>query len=424
MFVWVTALASPIAMVYDRAMKCAARLSRFGAQRAWALAGARLPTVRVLLALSTSACASPHFGAVGPDANMSSPTPGAVVAGPDAASARDDAGNSAAAPNGDADAGPKVDPDAGQVASAHPPLDQEGPVTKGPPDAGESGDANVAAVDPATFPSWAQPLLGDYVVQSYRFARERSGAVSRVSIFSLAHITRNGSGAQMQQQICALLEESDSDRQTVANPTGLREVRQLQFMDGSWTTDASPVGYGYDRDVPAACLGKENQAIPRLPEQKWLSGNTCRCPSSAELAPRIDDCRVRDPDGDGKPGISFADISKAGQAIATFHTVYVNRSHGVRGRIAADQRHYADLVVDDVAYQMSCEPALCPQISDLSRPCTSEYNGLQFVPLPKGMETYGCDQLVPRKAEFFPDPPPAVPANCTQQTLTDDPTRQ
>ena len=254
--------------------------------------------------------------------------------------------------------------------------------------------------------------------------RDRGGAVTRISVLSLVHITRNGAGAQMQQQICSLLEDADADVQTVTDPSGPREVRQLQFEDGRWTTDAAPIGFGYDRDVPADCVGKENQAIAKLPEQKWLSGTTCRCPTSAELAPRIDDCRVRDPDGDGKPGIAFADRSNSGLKVATFHTVYVSRSHAVRGRIAVDQRHYADLLVDDVAYQMSCEPTLCPQISDLSRPCTSEYNGMQFVPLPESTEAYSCDKLVPRKAEFFPDPPPAVPADCTQQVLTDDPTRQ
>jgi hypothetical protein len=133
---------------------------------------------------------------------------------------------------------------------------------------------------------------------------------------------------------------------------------------------------------------------------------------------------VRDPDHDDKPGLAFVDRSNAGLLLATFYTVYVSRSHALRGRVATDQRHYADLLVDDVAYQMSCEPVGCPTISDLSRPCTSEYNGMQFVPLPEPASAYDCAQLVSQSAAFFPDPPPAAPTNCTQQVLTDDPSRQ
>jgi hypothetical protein len=394
-------------------MKRAVRLSGSDKQCAWTLAREKLLTAGLLLGLSATACAEPQFGAVQQDAGML-PQGAAQVGVPDASATRADA-----EPTNDAGRGVGADAAPGRGQPVADSLSDAAVPVIGAPD-----PADVPLADPSTLPSWAEPLLGDYVVQSYRFARDRSGVVIRVSVLSLVHITRNGPGAQMQQQICSLIEESDSDTQTITDPTSLTEVRQLQFSQGGWTTDASPIGFGYDRDVPAQCVGKENQAVPRLPEQTWLSSGTCRCPSSAELAPRIDDCRVRDPDHDGRPGIAFADRTIAGLPLATFHTVYVSRSHASRGRVATDKRHYASLLVDDVAYQMSCEPSGCPTISDLSRPCTSEYNGMQFVPLPASMDAYTCPKLVLQSATFFPDPPPAVPTNCTQQVLTDDPTRQ
>ena len=385
-------------MMYDRPMKRAGRLLRFG-EHAWTLARRSRVNASALLLLGASACAEPSYGF---------PVDSAI---PPAGATHEAGGNDAAAQG----AGTAATRDA---APTQPEADAEASSDSGVPDA-----ADMPVADPITLPGWAETLLGSYVVQSYRFARDRDGSVVRVSVLSLVHITRNGAGAQMEQQLCSLIEDTASDMQTVNDPSGLTEVRQLQFSEGGWSSDASPIGFGYDRDVPARCVGKENQAVSKLPEQVWLSGSTCRCPSSAELAPRIDDCRVRDPDDDSKPGIAFVERSTSGLLLATFHTTYVSRSHVVRGRVATDRRHYGDLLVDDVAYQMSCEPSGCPTISDLSRPCTSEYNGMQFVPLPENADS-SCAALVRRKAEFFPDPPPVLPTNCTRQVLTDDPTRE
>jgi hypothetical protein len=279
-------------------------------------------------------------------------------------------------------------------------------------------------------PDWALPLLGSYATQAFSFSKDRIGIVSVFEELSLAQIERAGGGAQLRTRLCSMVASSVEDELRLVDPSGLPEViRQVTFDDaGHWGTAGTPVGHGYERSVPADCVGKENQSIARRDHQTWLTSGTCRCPSSVNAAPRIDDCRVLDLDHDMKPGLTYTDKGKPGAFIGSFidttiYAVIASRSHAVRGRVDALGAHYADLFVDEVAYQLSCEPSGCPQLGDVGRPCTSDFNSLHFVPLPAHSPITSCAQLLMRRAELFPSKAPATPSTCSQQVLTDDPTR-
>jgi hypothetical protein len=272
-------------------------------------------------------------------------------------------------------------------------------------------------------------LIGSYAARQFSFSKDRLGIVSIFEELSLVQIVRNPSGAELRSKLCSLVASSNEDVLKLIDPSGLAETaRQVTFDDaGHWGTDPRPIGFGYDRTVPAACVGKENQAIPKSPEQAWLT-DTCRCPSSADAAPRIDDCRVQDPDSDKKPGISYSDKGKPGALIGSFinttlHAVVSSRTHAVAGRVDAQGAHHAQVVTDEVAYQLSCEPD-CPQITDVGRPCTSEFNDLHLVPLTEQSQVKACVDLLARRAELFAGEPPATPNSCGQQVLTDDPNRK
>lgn len=383
----------------------------------------------VTLCLSLLACADPRYGnKKGKDPELDAGLGSASQTARDAATVRppsvaEEAGAAGGAVTHDASAA--LTNDSGVAPVGNPPVSDGAPAPNGDP----PSDAGSAAVTSTVFPDWAEPLIGSYAARQFSFAKDRLGIVSSFEELALMQIVRVDSGAELRTKLCSMVATSTEDVLKLLDPSGLPEtIRQVTFDDaGRWGTDARALGFGYERAVPAACVGKENQSIPKVSAQTWLT-DTCRCPSSAEAAPRIDDCRVLDPDGDKKPGLSYSDKGKPGALIGSFinttlHAVILSRTHAVAGRVDAQGAHHAQLVVDEVAYQLSCEPD-CPQITDVGRPCTSEFNDLHLVPLTEQRQIKTCAELLARRAEVFPGDPPASPTSCSQQVLTDDPNRK
>lgn len=302
-------------------------------------------------------------------------------------------------------------------------------------DDGGASDANVAPADDAAtldkerLPAWGEQLLGVYAAQTYVFSRDKASIMATTEERSLVRIERAGSGAIMRVKLCSQVASSDTDQLRMVNPLGLPEIaRKLQFDNDRFSTDAEPMVMAFERAVPADCIGKEGQGVPKRPAQAWISGDVCRCPSSAALAPRADDCRVLDPDGDKKPGLTYVDKGigiYASLIDFTVYAAYVTRSHPVAGSIKDNGALlYAQVVSDEVAFQLDGVGA--PEIADLSRPCTSDFNYVQYVRLAErapGGEEWSCEKLLANSAAFTL-PVPKAPGNCTRHVLTDDPMRE
>ncbi|MEY4508882.1 MAG: hypothetical protein RLZZ450_1004 [Pseudomonadota bacterium] len=389
--------------------------------------------VAVALGLTLLACADPRYGrGAVPEVDAAFGTASQQTAQDGAVSSRaaDGASGASAASNGATnDAATALTTDAGAAAVGGP-TGGDAQVSGGDPAAApDAGSAPV--VQTTTFPDWAAPLIGSYATRQFSFSRDRLGIVSIYEELSLVQIVRVEAGAELRAKLCSQVASSTEDVLKLIDPSGLSEtVRKVTFDDtGHWGTDANPIGYGYDRPVPTTCVGKENQSIAKSAAQVWLADGNCRCPSSADAAPRIDDCRVLDPDNDKKPGLSFSDKGKPGALIGSFinstlHAAFVSRTHPVSGRVDSQGAHHAQVVVDEVAYQLSCEPDGCPQIADVGRPCTDEFNDLHFVQLNEQRQVASCADLVARRTELFPSGAPATPSSCSQQVLTDDPSRK
>jgi hypothetical protein len=384
--------------------------------------------VQLVWSLLAAACTNPHFAdGESPDAQG---IKGELPA--DAASDRDarapqEAGTSESE-------GSKVSSEAGSAS-----LRNDAAVPSQPTDAGmqsDQVDAAVAAQKPA-FPSWATPLLGTYAVQAHSFSFDNFAnlvkAISRLEEISLVHIERVGETTEMRSKLCIYAAQGQNDDLRMTDPSGLPEVRRaLAFgEDKSWTTDALPWGIGYSREVPTECIGKENQQVARRPgQQAWLTGSTCLCPSSAQVGPRVDDCRVSDPDNDGKPGLTFT-MKGRGAYLAIlneeFQAVLIDRAHVIGGRVDdSGTNHFGNRVMDGIAYQFPCATSNCSLVSDVARPCTSEHNGVRFHKLEKleGDAEWTCEKIVADVAKLFPMPIPSSPTACSQQVLTDDPNRR
>lgn len=396
-------------------------------QRGGRLEGRRRAGVCLLaLGLLVLACAEPRYEKGPPrDASVAGED-GRVLEALDAPAASDGgtAVDGSAPDAGGAELPEAALPEAG-LADAAQATDRDAGSAPASSDAATASDAAAAA---AVLPSWGEPLLGTYAVQSHSFAQ---GATiwSTMEELSLVEVVRDGDGAEMRSRLCSQFAASTEDDVRLLDTTasGLPEIRRkVYFGDGTWWTDAEPRGIGYDRPVPDDCVGKENARIAARSEQVWLTGGSCRCPNTPELPPRSDDCRVRDPDGDGKPGLTYLQrIHFPVPFSYELSAVHVSRTHMVKGQVRAEGAHYAELFVDEVAYQLACvEP--CVNLAATSRPCTSENNPVHFRRLePRGDgKPWTCELLLAQRATLFPDPTPAVPSACTKQVLTDDPDRE
>lgn len=292
---------------------------------------------------------------------------------------------------------------------AEPPLPE--------PDAGPTTES---------FPSWAEALPGTYASLSHAYAEDsflQVPVMSRHSTLSFVRIVREGSRATMTSKLCRFDAEADSDVLSMVDPSNLPEIsRTVLFHDDqTFSTDAQPSALGYRRELPAECTGKASQAIPKLPHQAWLE-RECRCPRAFDDMPRSDDCRVLDPDRDGKPGLTYVDKLKDLTAVIPEIKVYavsLTRSHPFRVRVDPQGKHHSgQFTVDEVAYHFECsEGDNCVQYGTAT-PCETRENSIDFLRL-EG-DGWDCARLLQMRPGF---PKAAVtPGSCNKGKLTDLPT--
>lgn len=301
---------------------------------------------------------------------------------------------------------------------AAPPVVVGQPVPE--PDAGKAVES---------FPAWGDKLLGTYASLSHVFVVDELTlgftitAMSRVDELSIVRVVREGEGARMYIKMCRFSGESEYDVQRMVDARGVPEIsRRVKFIEGGgFTTDAEPLGLGYDRAIPELCRGKPGQQVPKQPWQAWLA-ETCRCPRAESDSPRRDDCRLLDPDGDQQPGMTFVDRGRgiyANILDATLQAVVLRRSHPVLGVIDAEGNHFANFAVDELAYGLCDQVASCDELGTETRPCEAKENSIHYVRL-QG-DGWDCDKLLAAEPKF--PATPARPGACAPGVLTDDPTR-
>lgn len=284
----------------------------------------------------------------------------------------------------------------------------------------QPGAADAGAAAPA-LPALATRLLGNYVARSYGFWVDNSGAKMLVEELAIANFELAGDHVELSMHVCRQSTRTAGLSYDLISATGFPELRRtVSFMEDGFRTDDHPIATGFEREAPAACEGKPGQNIAKQPAQRWLDG-TCRCAAASAEPPTLGDCRITDPDGDGAPALSYR-LSALGW---TSHLATVIRSHHVRGREAGASDLFAEVKLDEVGYQLSCDNPSCVDSDRFGRPCTSNYNGTQFVSLAaRGTTTaISCETAVARETELFPTPLPAPPQTCVRDVLTDDPMR-
>jgi hypothetical protein len=149
-----------------------------------------------------------------------------------------------------------------------------------------------------------------------------------------------------------------------------------------------PALFGYEALRAGSCPGGSVQTHA---DRGWLAGGQCTCPSS-ELPPTtVDDCRVIDSDGDGKPGFT---VQFTGGAENFAYTRLRDASQIVNGQLSADGRHTAQFIANVDTYQLRCAREPCSRGS--AQVCPVAKNPVRFLPLaarPDGKD-WTCSETV------------------------------
>ncbi|HEX6241001.1 MAG TPA: hypothetical protein VFZ61_08910, partial [Polyangiales bacterium] len=229
---------------------------------------------------------------------------------------------------------------------------------------------------------------------------------------------------ELRSRLCSQRAGSLGVNVDLVEPRGYPEIRRRILLEGDrgWRTDAEPYGTGYKREGVPECAGRAGQLINKRPDQRWLRSQ-CRCPSLITQAPRLDDCRVTDDDGDGQPGLAYVTKSPLGTIEWTTHYATTQRTHPVRGRVLANGTLTADVRSDEASWPLICEPSsVCTSDTlESTRPCQSESNRMQLVPIARpaaGEAGWTCERLLASTSRVFTTPTPQTPTSCRRDDLT------
>lgn len=301
-------------------------------------------------------------------------------------------------------------------ARAFAPDDDAGTV-----DASDAGSPHISETraDAATTtaaPSWAPSLVGTYAARVQSFAEDSSSLLS-ARLLQRITITRQGDAYELTTQHCEWIANAFIGTLRVIDPASLPPLRQrLVFTGDTFASEPIDFAQGYQAGLPE-CAGKPGEALPRRSEQSWITGSTCTCPGPT-VPDRSDDCRITDPDRDGRPGYSTRFIATPPLLDADIWGVGAYASSFVAGKRAADGVLTAQVRGNETWQQFGCslgKPDDCLQFSGTAASCAPEYNRAEFVPLamrsvPGG--EWNCAAIVARAAELFPAPPGAPPSSC------------
>jgi hypothetical protein len=289
------------------------------------------------LAWHVSACADPKYvdreldagGASAPDAKRPNDTP----------SAADDRDTGASRTPNDARTGVSTTADASVLAPE-----------VGPPDAStaavEAGaEPAVGSGDDGGLPAWARPLLGTYVKRSTDFSYDDDSSPpinTRNVEHAVVKVVDNGGVLEWISQLCSYVVSIKGSPGTaplsLLNTAGMPPLKGRLVLAEAGAFSSAPMlqHLGFD---PARGTGCDTgNRRPRFDDQTWISGATCTCYATS-LPEHLDDCRVIDGDGDGKPGIIARGPSPLGTTVSNYAMVFDYSVAIHDGKVKPDRTH-------------------------------------------------------------------------------------
>jgi hypothetical protein len=357
------------------------------------------PWVWLALAISATSCTEPSY-------------PVAVADSAVQHEGRDgEAGASVSAPDNSA---PDGSAKGGGAAMAEPASDASAATTSDasmPRPPSLEADAGALA---HVLPEWAKPLLGRYAARAFAFKQDDFPTVTRAQDVFLAQFSFDEeTGVTLRSKICESSAQNNLATLRLIDPTQMPErVEHVVFasLEQRWSSEGPASTVGYTREPPAACLDKLGQSVPKVPAQTWIDGDSCRC-TQASADPVVNDCRLLDPDADGKPGFSFKLRGSAPPlGDTTIYAASESSTHYVNGQVSSDgKQHDANVMGGERPFQLGCSPASCAEIDKIATYCPVVFNPVRFVRVD---EVMNCQTIMANLDRLFPDAPPPIAARC------------
>lgn len=230
-------------------------------------------------------------------------------------------------------------------------------------------------------PEGARALVGRYALQSVSFgyldlAPTVASRVTRKDV-ALASISEQNGALFLSVQLCSSITTHNTLGQLLTatgKPFSLESypVRSLRLKLGpgcTWSAaPVAPIVWGYSAPIPMRCT----TPLANVPaqEQPWLLSETCQCPANDGLVANIRDCRVTDPDRDGRAGVTLT-ISSHELGDEVHQLAYRIESAFNSGTIDGSSTRTtlrAREHISESVTKLACDSATC-EVGDTLLPC-------------------------------------------------------
>jgi hypothetical protein len=207
-------------------------------------------------------------------------------------------------------------------------------------DAAPSQDGQVVNV----LPAWALPLVGTYGKRSETFSYDDASnpAINTRNVeVTLVKIAQNGSELEFRSQLCSYVVSIKGAQGTppliFKNPAGIPPLTGRLKLGTTNTFSSEPMlqHLGFDPARGTSCSAGRRT---KFEDQSWVTAATCECYPTT-VPEHVDDCRVIDGDGDGKPGITTRGPSPLGTTVFDYALAFDYSITIVDGQIKGNQLH-------------------------------------------------------------------------------------
>lgn len=232
------------------------------------------------------------------------------------------------------DAGSASPSDAGATDVAAPAADAQLDVAPG---------SDAAPVD--GLPAWAASLVGTYGKRSVTFSVDDAPGTplnTRNVEHAIVKIVQTGNMLSLSSQMCSytvvIKGAQGSPPLVFKNATSMPPLlgRIVLGATNSFSSEPMLQHLGFDPARGNSCNGAGRRA--KFEDQTWITGTSCECyPTS--VPEHIDDCRVIDSDGDGKPGITTHGPSPLGTTVSDYAFVFDYSVTIVDGKVGVNRMH-------------------------------------------------------------------------------------
>jgi hypothetical protein len=256
-------------------------------------------------------------------------------------------------------------------------------------------------------------MLGHYAIRVRWFARDSMNLASYThETVLLAHVRFDAQAAalRMDASICAdrgnIQGAVNSSTQVVFPERLPARTYTLEVAGGVFSTLGGQAALGFDAEARADCA--PGRRVASKPEQVWNSDGLCDCPNNASPPTLVSDCRITDPDRDGKPGFA---VALGGSVDAADSVRVLESSQFVRGLVDANRKHTAEYYKDESFFVLACAPGKCTNAAYTY--CPSQVQPAVFAPLQEtapGGAAWSCLDVL-TATNLFPDQPLAFPSS-------------